>query len=245
MGRPAGGTAAAPRLSVTTLGDVRAAVGVLFLVLVLAACGGSGSSGEAGKSAKQIVQDAIKTAQTAHSVRMSGSIPGPTSSLSVDLQAAKPSSATGTISLGGTHVRIVRNGNTVYVNGDRAFWTRLLGVAAAKAYAGRWLKTSASQSNFAGIARLTDINQFFNGTGPLSRGTLEKKGTTTYNGQKVIVIVDSGKNGGTFYVAASGTPYPVAILGGSGSKTGAIRFSDWNQPVNVSPPKGAVPLRLG
>jgi hypothetical protein len=226
---------------------VRAAVPVpvLFLVLVLAACGGSGSSGEAGKSAKQIVQDAIKTAQTAHSVRMSGSIPGPTSSLSIDLQAAKPSSATGTISLGGTNVRIVRNGDTVYANGDRAFWTRLLGAAAAKAYTGRWLKTSASQSNFAGIARLTDISQYFNAAGPLSRGTLEKKGTTTYNGQKVIVVVDNGKNGGTFYVAASGTPYPVAILGGSGSRTGAIRFSDWNQPVNVSPPKGAVPLRLG
>jgi hypothetical protein len=218
---------------------VRAAVAVLFLVLVLAACGGS--SGEGSKSAKQIVQDAVKTAQAAHSVRMSGSIPGP---LVVDLQVAKPSSATGTVSLQGTNVKLVRIGNTVYVNGDRAFWTRFLGAAAAKRYAGRWLKTSASQSSFAGIARLTDINQFFNGT-TASRGTLEKKGTTTYNGQKVIAIVDNGKGGATFYVAASGKPYPVAIVGGTGSKAGAIRFSDWNQPVSVSPPKGAKPLSIG
>jgi hypothetical protein len=216
----------------------------ICLVLVLAACGGSGSSGESGKSAKDIVADAVKNAQAAHSVRMSGSIPGPTSSLTLDLHVAKPSNATGTISLGGTHVRLVRLGNTVYLNGDRGFWTKLLGAAAARRYAGRWLKASATSSSLAGYARLTDINQFFNGT-INSRGTLEKKGTTTYNGQKVIAIVDNGKNGGTFYVAASGKPYPVAILGGSGSKTGAIRFSDWNQPVSVTAPKGAIPLPLG
>ena len=98
-------------------------------------------------------------------------------------------------------------------------------------------------SSLAGYARLTDINQFFNGAA--SRGTLEKKGTTTYNGQKVIAIVDNTKNGGTYYVAASGKPYPVAILGGTGSKAGAIRFSDWNQRVSVTAPKGAIPLPLG
>jgi hypothetical protein len=174
---------------------------------------------------------------------MSGSIPGPTSPLTLDLRVAKPSTATGTISLGGTNVRLVRVGDTVYVNGDRGFWTKLLGVAAAKRYAGRWLKASATSSSLAGYARLTDINQFFNGAA--SRGTLEKKGTTTYNGQKVIAIVDNTKNGGTYYVAASGKPYPVAILGGTGSKAGAIRFSDWNQPVSVTAPKGAIPLPLG
>jgi hypothetical protein len=219
---------------------VRAAVAVVFLVLVLAACGG-GSSGEAGKSAKQIVQDAVKNAQAARSVHMAGSIPGP---LVVDLRVAKPSNATGTVSLQGTNVKLVRIGDTVYVNGDSAFWTRFLGNAAAKRYAGHWFKTSASQSNFAGIARLTDINQFFNGA-TASRGTLGKKGTTTYNGQKVIAIVDNGKNGATFYVTASGTPYPVAIVGGTGSKAGAIRFSDWNQPVSVTAPKGAKPLPIG
>ena len=223
---------------------MRAAVAVLFLVLVLAACGGSGSSGEAGKSAKQIVQDAVANAQAASSVRMSGSIPAQNGSLVLDLQVEKPSSATGTISLAGTHVRIVRIGDTVYVNGDAAFWRKLLGAAAAKRFAGHWLKASASQSNLAGFARLTDINQYFNGT-VASRGTLEKKGTTTYNGQKVIAIVDNGKGGATFYVAASGKPYPVAILGGSGSKAGAIRFSDWNAKVAVTPPKGATPLPLG
>jgi hypothetical protein len=222
---------------------VRAAVAVVFLVLVLAACGGSGSNGEAGKSAKQIVADAGKAAKAASSVRMTGSIPGPKGSLSVDLQVAKPSSATGTINLEGTKVRIVRIGSTVYVNGDRAFWTKLLGPGAAKRFAGHWLKTSASQPNFAGFARLTDINQFFKGA-VQSHGALEKKGTTTYKGQQVIAIVDAG-NGGTFYVAAKGQPYPVAILAGSGSSKGAIQFTDWNAKVSAVAPTGAVALPTG
>jgi hypothetical protein len=225
---------------------VRAAVAVpsLVLVLVLAACGGSSPSGEASKPATQIVADAVKTAKTALSVHMSGSIPGPTGSLAVDLRVAKPSSATGKIVLEGSTVKLVRSGDTVYVNGDRGFWTKLLGAAAATRFAGHWLKTSASQSNFSGFARLTDINQFFNGV-VQSHGTLEKKGTTTYKGQKVLAIVDTGKNGGTFYVAAQGKPYPVAILGGSGTKRGAIRFTDWNQKVAVNPPDVSMPLPTG
>jgi hypothetical protein len=223
---------------------VRAAVAVVFLVLVLAACGGSGASGEAAKPAKEIVADAVKTAQAASSVHMTGSIPGPSGSLSVDLSVAKPSNAAGEITLEGSNVQIVRQGNTVYVNGDRGFWTKLLGAAAAKRFAGHWLKASATQQSFAGFARLTDINQFFKGA-VQSHGALAKKGTTTYKGQPVIAIVDTGQGGGTFYVAAKGKPYPVAIVAGTGKQAGAIRFADWNAKVPINPPEVTMSLPGG
>jgi hypothetical protein len=242
VGRPARGAAPPPGELDST--HVRAAVAVLLLVLALAACGGSSSNGESGKPAQQIVQDAVKAAQSANSVRMSGSIPGPSSSLSVDLRVAKPSSATGTIALEGNNVTIVRVGDTVYLNGDRGFWTRLLGAAAGKRFAGRWLKASASASNVAGFARLTDINQFFKGA-VQSHGTLVKKGTKTFDRRQVIAIVDTGQGGGTLYVAAQGKPYPVALLGGTAAAKGTIRFADWNANVSVTAPTGAVPLPLG
>jgi len=55
-----------------------------------------------------------------------------------------------------------------------------------------------------------------------------------------VAIVDTTK-GGTLYVAASGTPYPVALVK-SGNSAGSIEFSNWNQSVTLTAPKGALDL---
>ena len=67
------------------------------------------------------------------------------------------------------------------------------------------------------------------------------KGATTYRGQKVVAIQDTSDNS-KLYVAASGTPYPVALVGGRGRQSGAITFGDWSDPVSLSAPKGAIDL---
>jgi hypothetical protein len=66
-------------------------------------------------------------------------------------------------------------------------------------------------------------------------------GETTYHGQKVVAIRDKTK-GGTLYVAATGTPYPIAIVRSKTANSGAVTFDDWNMSADVTAPKNAVDL---
>jgi hypothetical protein len=210
-------------------------------VLLLAACGGGGSSGESKKSADQIVADAQKAARAAHAVHVSGSIVQGRGRLSLDLHIVRNAGAEGEIGLQGGKVRLVRVGTKVYLNGDVAFWTQFGSASTARRLQGRWLRVPATRSDLGLLFRVTDLDTFFSGT-LRSHGRLAKAGTRTYKSRKVIAIDDTGSSGGTLYVAASGPPYPYAILGPNGGKQGAIDFSDWNKTVTIEAPKGAVDL---
>jgi hypothetical protein len=69
-----------------------------------------------------------------------------------------------------------------------------------------------------------------------SHGTLTTSGTTTIHGRPVVKIVDTSE-GGTLYVAATGTPYPVELTGES---TGTIDFDRWNHTVGLTAPKNPI-----
>ena len=43
-------------------------------------------------------------------------------------------------------------------------------------------------------------------------------------------------------VAATGTPYPIAIVAPNNGKNGSIAFDEWNKTVSISAPKGAVDI---
>jgi hypothetical protein len=47
------------------------------------------------------------------------------------------------------------------------------------------------------------------------------------------------------YIAASGKPYPVAILSPNWGAQGSVSFDEWNKPVPISAPKGAGNLPTG
>jgi len=73
-------------------------------------------------------------------------------------------------------------------------------------------------------------------------GTLCKTandGPTTYKGAKVVAIRDTS-DGSKLYVAATGRPYPVAIVAGRKGKSGAVTFGDWNKSVSLSAPSDAI-----
>ena len=43
-------------------------------------------------------------------------------------------------------------------------------------------------------------------------------------------------------MAATGKPYPVAIVGGKPSQSGTITFGDWNKSVSLSAPNDAIDI---
>ena len=74
-----------------------------------------------------------------------------------------------------------------------------------------------------------------------NHGKLVNDGTTDYNGQQVVKIRDTSDNS-KLYVAATGKPYPVAIVGGKKSASITLRFDRWNNSVSLTAPKGAIDI---
>lgn len=210
-----------------------------LLLLAVAGCGGgSKSNGEAKKSAAQVVADARQAATSASSVHISGHIVDNGAPLTIDLTIVKGKGGTGTLAENGLTFRLVRVGDSVYINGSEAFLRSIAGAGAAAALHGRWLKGSATIGPLAPLSGLTDTQKLF-GSALGQHGTLANRGETTYQGQKVVEIDDTTE-GGKLYVAAQGTPYPVALTGSK--QQGALRFDSWGAGATLAAPKNAIDL---
>jgi len=211
--------------------------------LLAAGCGGGGSSssgtnGEASKSGQQVLSDAVKAAEAASSVHVSGQIDAAGQQIGLDITLVKGKGATGSMTLGGQKVDLVVIGSDVYIKAGTAFWTQFGGTngsTVAPMLQGKWVKVPASNTTFAELSSLTDSTTFFHGLGSVS-GTVKNDGATTYKGQKVVAIESQGK----LYVANTGTPYPVAAVASGTATAGTLAFGGWNKAVTLSAPSGAL-----
>ena len=66
-------------------------------------------------------------------------------------------------------------------------------------------------------------------------------GKATYKGQQVVALRSTGDDS-KLYVAATGKPYPVAIVGNKKGQSGAVTFDDWNESVSLSAPSDALDI---
>jgi len=204
-----------------------------LVAFVIAGCGGGASdNGVSAKSADGIVSAAIGAINSATSAHISGSeVNGGTPvTMNLDLVAGK--GGRGEVSEGGQRISIEVVGNEVYMSGNDAFWARVFPSAAVKQLHGKWLKASAA-GQFASIAQLTDLRGLAD-TLLKTNGALVKSGTKTIDGQDAVGVTDA-KKGGTLYVATTGKPYPLELLGG-GAQGADITLSGFNRPVTLTAP---------
>lgn len=219
-------------------------VAALLVVALLAGCGGSKQTapgnGEASKSAAQVFADAQAAATNARTAHVSGSIGPPGSQAKLDLSMVRGSGAKGSMSTKGLPFDVVRIGDTIYIRGSDAFWQHFAGRSLARLVHGTWLKGSATRGRLRAFAAITSLGAIFAGIGS-HHGKLVNDGTTTYQGQQVVAI-RATNDGSKLYVAATGKPYPVALLAGKGGQFGKVTFGDWNKHVSLSAPSGAIDL---
>ena len=211
-----------------------AAVGSL-----LAGCGGEKMrASETAKSPSQILKDAQRAVRTARSVHMAGHGVAQGQAARLDLSLVRGSEATGKLMLFGGSVELVRVRGNIYMRGDRGFW-RHFGSNGAKLalLTDRWVEAPASVPALKGIASVTDISGLSSMLA--EHGKVISDGVRTFRGQKVVALRDAIE-GGTLYVRATGTPYPVASVEKGHSET--IVFDRWNQHVVVRAPKNALSL---
>ena len=210
----------------------------LIVVLVVAGCGsGRKTNGEAQKTAAQVVADAQHAAGGAPLVHVVGSGTDNGRPLKIDLWVGDQK-AKGHLEENGLGFDVVRVGDDEYIKGSDAFLKQFAGAGVAALLHDKWLKGSATHGQLAALASLTDKATLFKGILG-QHGKIENRGETAFNGQKVVEIRDTTQ-GGSLYVASTGTPYPVAVKGGA--QQGDIAFSDWNSGETIAAPKGAVDL---
>jgi hypothetical protein len=219
-------------------------VPALALVLTAVLLAGCGSGKKESKPPTQVLADAKAAATKAASVHVAGSIVSGGTPIKLDLSMARGKGAKGSMSTNGLSFDLVRVGDTVYIQGSDEFYKHFAGAAVAQLLHGKWLKASATQGQLESLAPLTSIGALFTGIST-HHGKLASEGTTTYHGQKVAEIRDTSDNS-KLYVAATGKPYPVAIVGGKKGQSGTITFDDWNSGVSLSTPKDALDIsKLG
>ena len=215
------------------------ALGALSTTAFLAGCGSSGpTSGEASKSARQIFTDAERATESASSVHISGGVVSGSDNIHLDF-VDSPGRSGGTISDKGTTFQIVLAGKTVYIKGSQATMTQIGGQAAGQLLGGKWLETTTADKDFGSLSQLFDLPRLIRGIQPT--GTLGKAGVTTVDGQSVIGLTDSSHDG-ELYVADSGPPYMVELVGGSNASqgTGTITFDHYGSATRPALPTDAV-----
>jgi hypothetical protein len=188
----------------------------------------------------ELLAQSVAAAKSASSVRVIAiGIPNGGAKLGFDLHLVAGKGGAGTITMGKTRIHLVRTGRVAYFRAGPAFWRQYGGEAAAQLFAGRWVKMPSSTPGFQSLTQLTDISKFFTGlTG--SHGALKFGGTKTVGRQQAVAIIDTSTSGGTLWVAASGTPYPLELTPPSGP--GVVRFVQWNTPMRVATPRSFIDL---
>jgi hypothetical protein len=233
---------------------VRTPVAVLGVSAALVAgCGKSGAAskpgggnGEASKTSVRVVADAKAAALHARSVHLTAHGSSSDGPIAISLEFVGSSSAEGTVTYKGFPFRVVRKGKVYYFRATDAFWRRQGGSRAVRLLHGRWIKASDTTPGFRNFLRFTSMTTFLAQVfRKKPRPTeLGNAGVKTHRGRRVVTLYGSGsESGDTFYVAAVGKPYPLAIIGKTKSGDSfAIRFSDWNRPASITTPRNALDL---
>jgi hypothetical protein len=213
--------------------------GSLALAVTLAGCAGSPSSGNgvASKMPARIVAIARSAGAGAATVHVAGSIVSDGKPISIDMELVADKGGAGRITLGGLSVELIGINRTLYINASTAFYSRFVGPTAARLLHGKWLKGSTERGALASFAPFANLDKLIDST-LASHGALSRAGTTTVEGQKAIGVSDL-VNGGTLYVATTGTPYPIEIVK-DGVGVGKLVFDRWNKPVTLEAPTYAI-----
>jgi hypothetical protein len=170
-----------------------------------------------------------------------GSITSGGQKIAVNLTTEHGKSGKGSMSTNGLKLDFIRIGDTIYIRGSDAFYRHFAGPTFVPLLHDKWLKGPATHGRLEPLAQLTSLRALFN---QINAGGLRlaNDGKRAYKGRQVVVLRDRS-DGSKLYVAATGKPYPVAIVGGKqGGDTGTVTFGDWNKPVSLSAPSGTLDI---
>ena len=218
---------------------------VVSCCAVLASDGAWGASGngEAAKSPETILADAVAATSDASTARIAGSLVSDGQRITLDIVSDHGTAGGGTLITNGAKFDIVVASPYVYLKADAKTWTKLAGnKAAAQIFAGKWLQTSTDNAQFASFTKLFDLGALTQQI-TKSPGTVTKGKTTSYHGKQAIPLrSSSGGDAGILYVAATGKPYVLGLVGTGKNNPGELRFGSYDTAKMPAAPTGAIDL---
>ncbi|MEO6997947.1 MAG: hypothetical protein ABI112_07690 [Terracoccus sp.] len=190
------------------------------------------SAGEEGKSSKQVFADAKSALFNADSVHVSGTVNEHGQQLNLDLRF-QGDNASGTQTVSGTVVNIVKIGSTAYIKAPASFWTKTAGPKAA-ALAGKWIKGTGNTNALGSLTLQSLAAQLNSSDSPLQPEVKH----ATLHGRKALTLTQG--DGSTLTVADATSPVPLQIVNKSASNRGQLDFTEYGANQHIAPPKFAV-----
>lgn len=195
------------------------------------------TSALAGLTADQVLEKAKAAAQAAKSVRVKGEISQQGQKIDIDLKLTGIARGSGTLTLDGGRIDIVRIGNVIYFKADEKTLSQTVAQGDAKLIkliAGRYIKASITTPGFQNFAGLLDLVEFEKGV--LSPdGKISRTAGKSVGGVPTVGLKDNdAADGGVLYVSDRGKPYPLQIEPATGP--GVVTMSDWDADVTITPP---------
>ncbi len=196
------------------------------------------ASPEANKPGLAVATDAAAALERAGAVRLSGFLGDPATGRphGVNMQLQSDASS-GTFTVGGNVVNLIRAGGVTYAKGPAAYFVSQ-GITAANAakLSNRWLRLPAD-SSLTTAFRFTDLITSF--TTPAAGVTVNAKVTSSkLGGQPVLVVTES--DGSQLDVAATTPPYPLRLVSAAKSGRAVATLSGFGRRVTITAPAGAV-----
>lgn len=210
---------------------MRSLLGGMLLVVAFAVSGCGGGSGDG------LFSDSIAAAKAASAFHMSGRVTDNEQRIGLDMMVVKGKGATGSMTVEGEKVGLLIEGSYSYMKAGSGFWRKVGGKSggvAAQLFAGKWIKLKTTDPQFGPLAGIASKSVFdtLPSSGYTDVGTFT---STTYKERVTALDVSNGR----LFVAATGTPYPVALVE-TQPQSGSITFDRWNKPVVLTAPAGAI-----
>jgi hypothetical protein len=210
---------------------------------LLSSCSSSpGDNGEVAKSPQGVLSDAVAAMNSATSFRFHGASSLVSGAETFDLTFSDTRSG-GTIKEPGATLSVVIGGRAIYLRASLKSWETLLNsTSEAQRIANKWIKVSASNGSFSGLAELGSKAKFVQSLKFSSPHKKSGAQSVTFHGQNAVTLVDA--SGSELYVAATGLPYVLGLTEAPSTKAGAIvgEFSDFDAATPPPIPTGAVNL---
>ncbi|MFF5977018.1 hypothetical protein ACFY7C_36540 [Streptomyces sp. NPDC012769] len=198
------------------------------------------------------ISDKAKTAlKSVTSLRVTGDAPdGSGSTITVNMAMDTKGSCRGTITQPGAGViDIIKNRSSIFMKGDETFWRASLASDKKKLTAkqtdavlelvkGRWMKVDKKTAKAMTRKDMCDLSTLADELKGDSPADTSRGADITRAGQPLAVIYDRGDADTvtTVHVAKTGKPYPVEIINTGGTDAGSLKFTDFNKPVDTTPP---------
>jgi hypothetical protein len=195
-------------------------------------------------SASTLLSNACKATFSASAFRFQGHVTSAGTAMSVDIYLGSAGDLATVTEHGDNTVRLIKNGPSFYMEGNRAFWLSNTNNnrAAASLFAGRWIDVTADRKD------LRDFLKSLNKGTVLSQcqslGSASYAGNAVVNGTKVIKIHSyTSSESDTFYIEKGPIPYLLRVTTSQSQNDSAdVVFSHYGVQPQTAAPAGAVPF---